>query len=489
MTFFEFHSLKCDKEHPYDIALTVLQVFSLILSVIIIILSRNITFDGEISRSISDDLIDNFNTGYYTDFSKSSSNMYLSELLEEKNENLVKFGVWEGTKKGCGKDGEAKVLEEGKKCDKNEEIINDFPRTDITKYKGISITGISKKNYYDLLYDVSIIKKGEDCPTGKINVGYIDTLENKLCLDNSNNLARPISYVQISNTVPAGINNIQTITGTNINLYFSTNPYQDSTSDIPKIFNSFKIADSNDVCSLPNLYSFNYVFHSLDNYKKEYADKCNLIYDYKQKYTKDAKRYHKLDTINLYQLLNENGIIDRINNSKLKNYKFDVNVYESRDVSLYIRMHYGFDKDCLDKRKAKLNVDSLGIIYGRADNIITWGTNILYLIPNLIASFTDFFTATTYITLEIIIKYILIITPSFGLTIYTFIARRYDDPYEDDMTCSDAITNDNFNVMIARIIGGGKKIVATSVLLVFLLIINIASLIIRIIIQCKKSNK
>lgn len=191
----------------------------------------------------------------------------------------------------------------------------------------------------------------------------------------------------------------------------------------------------------------------------------------------------------MYQLLNENGIIDRINNSKLKNYGFDVNVYESRDVSLYIRMHYGFDKDCLDKRKTELNVDSLGIIYGRADNIITWGTNILFLISNLIASFSDFFTATTYITLEIIIKYILIIAPSFGLTIYTFIARRYDDPYEDDMTCSDAITNDNFNVMIARIIGGGKKIVAVSVLLVFLLIFNIVSLIIRIIIQCKKSNK
>ena len=267
--------------------LTVLHAISMILSVAIIWLSRNITFDGEISRSISEEFIDNFNTGYYTAFAKISSNsVYKSELLDEINDNKICFCYWEGTKRGCGKDNQAKVLKEGKKCDKDYVTLNEIPRQPITKYKGISLTGISKASYYDLLYDGSIVKESEPCPSGKINVGYIDTKKNKLCLDETS--SRPISYVSISisSNEPSGISNLNTITGTDINFYYSNNPYPNS-NEIPYILNTFKIADYNSICALPNLYSFDYNFHPLDAYKKDYADKCVLLYDYEQKYTMD----------------------------------------------------------------------------------------------------------------------------------------------------------------------------------------------------------
>lgn len=486
MKYLNFEKLECDKDHPLDIILFVLQLISLGLSTAITILSRHITFDGEISRNISEELIDNFITGYYTEFSKvSSPNIFESELLEETNDNKIIFGVWEGTKRGCGKDKVDKVLEEGKECKKDEENIYDIPKQYITKYKGISLIGISKQSYYELLYDGSIIKKNENCESG-IMVGYIDTLKNKLCLDSK--LPRPISYVSIRTIEPTGISNLKTISGTDINFYYSNDPYPDNENEIPFIINSFKIGDYDTMCPLPNLYYYDYAFHPLDAYKKDYADKCNLLYDYKQKYTKDTIRYHPLDSIEMYNLYEENGIIDIIQKSKVAEYGYDVDVFKNRNLKIYARMHFGFDKDCLDKRKTKLNTDTLGLIYGRADNMITWGNYILIIISTLVASASDMATFTTAVFIELVIKYAAIIGPSIGLMIYTFIARRFDDPFEEEMDCSDSITNDNYNIMIARIMKGGNKILATSILLLILVFVNIISLIIRIIIQHKKNN-
>jgi hypothetical protein len=365
-------------------------------------------------------------------------------------------------------------------------ILNDIPRKQITKYKGISISGISKDSYYELLYDGSIVKSDKDCPESKVYVGIIDTLNNKLCLDS--NKARPISYVSLSNNEPQGISNIKTITGTNINLYYSTDPYPDSTTEKPKILSVFKIPDYDTMCSVPNLYSFSYTFHVLDAFKKDYADKCVLLNDYAniQKYTKDHQNYHSLDSIEMYSLYQENNIINIIHDSGLKDYGFDVDVYKNRNLKIYVRMHYGFDKECLDKRKTKLNVETLGLIYGRSDKMITWANYVLFIISTLIVSVLDLASCTTWSVVEPFIKYIFVLVPSAVLTIYTFVATGYDDPYEENLKCSDVITNDNFNIMISRVKSGGNKIFVTSILLVFLLIVNIVQLILRICIQCQK---
>lgn len=60
------------KKGPFEKALIICHLLSMIISSVIIILSRIISFDGEISRSISNELIDNFETGYFMNFSNSS---------------------------------------------------------------------------------------------------------------------------------------------------------------------------------------------------------------------------------------------------------------------------------------------------------------------------------------------------------------------------------------------------------------------------------
>ena len=82
--------------------LCVLLLFSIVISIVIIILSQILYYDGEISMSISAELIDNFITGYFMNFTKSSlpSNF---DPSRESNDNLINFGFWQGTAKGCGK--------------------------------------------------------------------------------------------------------------------------------------------------------------------------------------------------------------------------------------------------------------------------------------------------------------------------------------------------------------------------------------------------
>lgn len=153
----------------------ILLFVTIILSSIIMILSSQISYDGEVSKSISDELIENFESGFFMSFSN-----------DVPDASKVKFGKWQGTLKGCGtiKDGikKATILEEGKKCE-NGEYIEEISSQDITSYKGLSLSASTKGRYYDFLYDGSIVKNGENCPDKKKSCGYIDTLKNKYCID------------------------------------------------------------------------------------------------------------------------------------------------------------------------------------------------------------------------------------------------------------------------------------------------------------------
>ena len=114
---------------------------------------------------------------------------------------------------------------------------------------------------------------------------------------------------------------------------------------------------------------------------------------------------------------------------------------------------------------------------------------ILFIISTLIVSPLDFGSILERIEIEIFIKYFFIIGPSLSLMIYTFVARRYDDPFEDEMTCSDYVTNDNYNIMISRIRSGGNKIVITSILLIIILLVNIGAAIIRCFVHKRNEDK
>ena len=462
-----------------DRAKIILILFSIIISCVIMIISSKISYDSEISRSISDELIDNFESGFFMSFNKSIVGV-----------SKVKFGKWQGTLRGCGiiKGGvkQAYILKEGIKCEQGE-YIEEIPPQDITSYKGLSLSATTKGNYYDLLYDGSIIKNGEKCPEGKKSCGIIDTLKNIYCIEN--NAKCPISYIKIQNTPPEdGVENLITIKGldwTGVNLYYSNTPSTDRL-DSPKIINSFKIADSQ-ICALPNLYYSNINLHHLDAFVNKFSKNCVLT-DYSQKVTVDKTRYFRISEIDNYELYMENHILEKISASKLKDYGFNIEKYRNNMLYLYGRAHFGFDKDCLDKME--FSKDHLVYIYGMADKMEVYGSWSYLTFATILSSFSNYFSITSYFdcskkytSLETLIKFLINISSSLYLFIYSCFAIDYDDFYSKEMNCSDVITNNNYNIMISKLRTNGKWIYSTFWLYLVLFIVNfiygIYSLILR----------
>ena len=461
------HCPKCtfiylDWKSPEGRCKMILALTSIILSSVIMIIANQITYDGEISKSISDELIDNFESGFFMSFSN-----------EVPDANKVIFGKWQGTVKGCGiiKDGikQAFILEEGLKCE-NGEYIEEIHSQDITSYKGLSLSASTKGKYYDLLYDGSIIKNGEKCPEGKKSCGYIDTLKNIYCIDNNANC--PISYIKIQSTPPSGVESLVCIKGTKTNLYYSNTP-SSNPLDFPYIVNSFKIADSI-LCALPNVYYSSISLHYLDAFINKFSKNC-VLKDYSQKVTVDKLRYFPISEVDNYDLYEENNIIEKIKNSKLIDYGFNVDKYKNNKLNLYLRAHFGFNKDCLDQMG--FVPDHLVYMYGMADNMILYGQTSYLTILTIVSSFSNYFSFTSccdclkkYNSFETLIKFIVNLSSSLYLLVYSYYAIDYDDFYEKEMTCSDVITNNNYNIMIYKIRTNGNLISWTSGLYIALFI-------------------
>ena len=317
---FEFDYLNWKKD-VYSKLHIIFNILKVICAIALIFLSRLVAFNAEVSKSISNEFIDNFKTGYFLNFYKCNP-----------NENRIKLDTWQGTIKGCGseKDGikKARIPKEDKDCEKDEVILEKIPPQNLFIFKGLTLCGITKENYYDLLFSDAVIDKNEDCPEDFKNCGYIDTLDNKLCLKNDSQC--PISYIKIKDVnspPPEGITHLQSLETEIIKFYFSNDPYED-TNEIPFIQNSFKIADSK-ICALRNLYRSNINLFILEALQNKLSSNC-LLADYSQNITEDTIRYHELNTINQYELYNENGIIDIITNNNLNDYGFIVEKYKEK---------------------------------------------------------------------------------------------------------------------------------------------------------------
>jgi len=448
-----FSMFHLDWKSPEGRCKIILLLISILLSSVIMIIANQITYDGEISKSISDELIDNFESGFFMSFSN-----------EIPDASKVKFGKWQGTVKGCGilKDGvrQAKILEEGEKC-KEGEYIEEIPSQDITSFKGLTLSASTKGKYYDLLYDGSIVKEAKDCPEGTKSCGYVDTLKNIYCIDKNSKC--PISYIKIQSTTPTGVEDLVTIKGSKTNLYYSNVP-SFGPLDFPYIVNSFKIADSV-LCALPNLYYSSISLHYLDAFVNKYSKNC-VLKDYSQKVTVDKLRYFPISEVDNYELYEENNIIAKIKNSKLADFGFNVEKYKDNVLNLYLRAHFGFNKTCLDEMG--FVPDHLVYIYGMADNMIVYGQWSYLTILTIFSSFTNFFSFTSccdclkkYTSLETLIKFMTSISSSFYLLVYSYYAIDYDDFYEKEMNCSDVITNNNYNIMIYKLRNNGKWIMWT----------------------------
>lgn len=466
-------------------------IFSCLFSLFVLLYNyygNKILYDSEISGAISNMLIENFETGYFTYFRKCSSSYINQRLLKD---NLFSFGKWEGTLKGCGnKDTKAVKVLKKETCDSNEETLLPISSRNIYIYKGLTICAETKGNYFDLLYNGYIVKENEECKEGKKNCGYIDTLNNKLCLDIDEEC--PINFIEFSDKQPENISNLNEIKGKDINLYFSKDP-QITTTKKEKIISSFRIGDSY-LCSIPSLYKPSIELFELDAFKKDKAHSTDCILaDYLQRTVRDTIRYEQLDEVNNYMLYEENGIIKSIENSKLIEYGFDIENYKNNILYLYGRTHLGFDKECLENRKKKFNKNDLTIIFSRAEKMRIYGKKMLWNIANIGCQFLAVVTQIieykctkqfNYLALTSqIFEKVAGLIVSFYLVIQSMEAISYDDPYEEIMECSDEITNDNYNIMTKKLHSAGIIILTSYVMLIIIVILNVFSLLFHIIIK------
>jgi hypothetical protein len=437
----------------------------IILSFLIFYYSLKIDFDSEISKSISYEFIENFQTGYYLDFK-----------ICTPNENRIKLDTWKGTLKGCGKikdnKSSVRILSDNDNCYKDEIVLEKIPPQNIYSFKGLTLCGKTKGNYYDLLFSNSVVGEKEDCPKGKKNCGYIDTVKNKLCLDKESQC--PVSFIQIKDiesNPPENITNLKVIKTEKIAFFYSNEPYANS-SEIPYIQNAFKIADS-EICTLPNLYHSNVDLYRLDANSNKFSSNCNFK-SYPQQVPVDHIRYHEINTINQYELYSENKILDKIIANHLNLYGYNIEKYKENALHLYIGTHFGFNKACLKKRNPKKEISD---IFSVSENMNIWSKKIRYNCFFLFLFSLKGFINTNYNKINMVLSPVFIISSfflSFHMLIDTFFyGASYGQPYKQNMECSDFVSNSNYNIMIKKLQSNGNSISSCLLFIFLIFVLNI----------------
>ena len=469
----------CNK---WYIPLYLMHLVIILGSVYILGHSRSIHDDATIIDIISQDLLKDLNFGYITEITRLSK--------EEENEDVFIFDKWQGTVDGCGNKKtmipNVTVLPE-KGCPDGFEFLEKIPPIEIVNYKGfvLEMEAPIYISYKKLLYDGSIIKNNETCPKGKKSCGYIDTKDNLLCLDK--NLSCPINYIKFAKNPPPGITNLKTIEGEELNIYYSNDPYENK-AGIPYVQTIFRIGEDQ-LCTIPSLYYTNLKLFELDAFKKSYANQC-VLNGYNQQTTKLLEYYYSLDSINNYRLYYDNNIIQKINASGLIEYGFNINKYKDIKLHLYVRRHYGYDKKCLENREKKYDIETqLRLMNGIGDQMRSWSEEMLWNIPTPFISLSDFFSITNYFnrpdwrTAESLMKLSTVLSFNVYFSIKSFLANNFNDPIEDEMTCSDVYVNDNYNLMTKKMRESGQRILECMVANIIIAVLNLLGLIYKIIVD------
>ena len=76
-----------------------------------------------------------------------------------------------------------------------------------------------------------------------------------------------------------------------------------------------------------------------------------------------------------------------------------------------------------------------------------------------------------------------------GVFYFGFWALTYDDPYEQNMECSDYISNSNYNIMIKKLQDNGKIFVDCFKCIVFICILSTILFIFNLVESCYKDKK
>ena len=205
----------------------------------------------------------------------------------------------------------------------------------IISFHGMKICAkkVTKKfSYYSLLK--KSVKEDEECPKGMKQCGYLDTLNNKMCVEESDNC--PLNYIKLSkySTPPVDCVSCKSFYFPNRGYIYYSNQNINN-----HIITNFKFTDHDEnVCLDQSEYNANKGRYELDHYK--YYGCKNTFNGYKY-----DPRYKRLDMLDKTMIYEENNIMKVI--EKLP-------MYPSSDllsccVSLYMRSYLGFDLQCLSK--------------------------------------------------------------------------------------------------------------------------------------------
>lgn len=158
-----------------------------------------------------------------------------------------------------------------------------------------------------------------------------------------------------------------------------------------------------------------------------------------------------------------------------------------------MRTHFGFNKTCLNKRKTKFNIKELSEIGAVSDKMKLWSKQVfVFGFFSLAISITEFFNifkrcnSKNFIQEDIIKKILNNIYSVYTFFYSVLYGFGYDDPYENNMECSDFVSNSNYNIMIEKIHTNGFEMYLCSCFIIILSILNIFSIIIMIVDFFKK---
>ena len=132
---------------------------------------------------------------------------------------------------------------------------------------------------------------------------------------------------------------------------------------------------------------------------------------------------------------------------------------------------------------------------GIGDKMRSWSEEMLWNIPTPVISFSNCFSITNYInkqdwqTLESLMKIISTLAFNVYFSYKSFLANKFDNPVEDQMTCSDVYVNDNYNLMTLKMRNSGDRINDCMMVNMVIAGFNLLGLIYKIIIDCCLNKK
>ena len=420
----------------------------LILSIIIDLISFLIIFICSIIYLASTTL----SISFFREMNENFKGIPIYSLNSNCNNPLV-LGYWAGTRAGCDCRGiyDRYISHPNKftigACGYNEtraKCINYDSRDSINfiKYEGFSFCINEGKNVFEYKYYLeNSVSKNEECANGFKSCGYLDTLDQKLCI--KINEECPINDL-IINKEEEGPKDYITIP-------LKHNKYLHYTNKNNKnhIITKLKLNEHNQPCIEPGEYNWKYYYfleQSSSNCKTSIKSK---IYD---------SRYIEIDSINKYELYYDNGVLNSIQHLPL----YDTQILRNDIIYLYKRTFLGINKICMEKNKysfeyfinlkekqsntkyyIQLNLIILGIIIFTtilllAIAVIAGNTQILKIFFFIGILFISIFTHTDNVSLAVLMVLTII-----HIVLFIFNLKSLINLVGIDIkfNCGDSITN------------------------------------------------